>query len=64
MTGGIGKILGYFKNGQFRGFGAEPPTAGGLAGSRDHRPRRGSSGRIPFASLSLLIADFSFKSRD
>ena len=55
-----GEILEYFKNGQFRGFGAEPPTAGGLAGSRGHRPRWGSRGRSPFASLSPLIADFSF----
>ena len=58
MTGG--EILGYFKNGQFWGFGAEPPTAGGLAGSRGRRPRRGSRGRSPFASLSPLIANLSF----
>ena len=48
--------------GSFGGLGAEPPTAGGLApaGSRGRRPRRGSRGRSPFASLSPLIADLSF----
>ena len=46
--------------GSFEGLAAEPPTAGGLAGSRGRRPRRGSRGRSPFASLSPLIADLSF----
>ena len=51
MTGG--EIIGYFKNGEFR---AEPPTAGGLAGSRGRTPRRGSRGAEP---LCFVIADFN-----
>ena len=59
MTGG--EILGYFKNGEFRGFGVEHPTAGGLAGSRGRRPRTaGVKGAEPFDSLSPYIADFNF----
>ena len=57
--------------GSFGGLGAEPPTAGGLAGSRGRRPGPGAAGvkgRSPFEfaslTLSLLIADFSFYSRD
>ena len=46
--------------GSFGGLGAEPPTAGGLAGPRGRRPRQGSRGWSRFASLSPLIADFSF----
>ena len=46
------EILGYFKNGEFRGFGGGAPTAGGLAG-----PQAPAS---PFALLSPLIADFNF----
>ena len=45
MTGG--EILGYFKNGQF---GAEPPTVGGLAGSRAAGPG-GGQGVEPLALL-------------
>ena len=47
MTGG--EILGYFKNGEFRGFG------GGVGPYM-----RGSRGLSPFASLSPLLADFSY----
>ena len=54
--------------GSFGGLGAEPPTAGGLAGSRGRRRQApaGVKGAEPlsFASLSPLIADFSFWSRD
>ena len=48
--------------GSFGGLGAEPPTAGGLAGpagssgSRPRRDRVKGLGAEPFASLSLLIA--------
>ena len=52
--------------GSFGGLGAEPPTAGGSAGSRGRRPEAPAAvgvkarGRNPFASLSPLFADFSF----
>ena len=39
--------------GSFGGLGAEPPTAGGLAGSRGRRPRAGVKGAEP---LCFVIA--------
>ena len=58
MTGG--EILGYFKNGQFWGFGGGAPDCRSLSGVQGPQAPAGSRGRSPFASLSPLIADLSF----
>ena len=58
MTGG--EILGYFKNGQFRGFGGGAPDCRKLSGVQGPQAPVGVKGVEPFASLSPLIADFSF----
>ena len=55
MTGG--EILGYFKNGQFWGFGGGVRRLSGVQGPQ---APAGVKGRSPFASLSPLIADLSF----
>ena len=53
-------MLGYFKDGEFRGFGAEPLTAifRGLAWSRRRSPRWGSRGEAPllrYRRFQLLV---------
>ena len=58
MTGG--GVFGYFKNGQFRGFVGGAPDCSRLSGVQGPQAPAGSRGRSPFASLSPLIADFSF----
>ena len=60
MTGG--EIFGYFKNGQFRGFGlgGGAPDCRRLSGVQGPQAPAGVKGWSPFASLSPLIADFSF----
>ena len=54
MTGG--EILGYFKNGQLRGFGGGAPDCG----VQGPQVSAGGKGRSPFSSLSPLNADFIF----
>ena len=58
MTGG--EILGYFKNGQFWGFGGGAPDCRRLSGVKGPQAPAEVKGRSPFASLSPLIADLSF----
>ena len=67
-----GEILGYFKNGEFRGFGAEPPSAGVQGPCINARRARATAGREgglsePRARLvnqgpakPPILADFSF----
>ena len=61
MTGG--EILGYFKNGQFWGFGGGARDCRRLSGVQGPQAPAGVKGAVgaePLASLSPLIADLSF----